>query len=132
MSERDREREVARLEAEIRELQAKVRRLEREADERQVSLREELEPQMREVVGFARKRGHTWLDMEYFYGPPRATYDDEKLVELLVELFSVREVRRVADDHGGIEREIRTKRKELKKEKESLANLREMFGHPTD
>jgi phage gp29-like protein len=125
-----REREIARLEAEIRELKAKLRRMQRETDEREVSLREELEPQMREVVAFARQRGHTWLDRSLIVGPPAE--DDDELAERLAQAFFASEVPRLQVDVESLVREVRAKGKELKKEKESLASLREMFGHPTD
>jgi len=53
------ERQVAETEATLTELEAAIASKQSNHDEQERRLRRELEPQMREVLAFAREQGHT-------------------------------------------------------------------------
>ena len=123
------ERTVSELKGEIKALEAKREEYYRERDELEEGLKEALEPEMRKLVAFSRKQGHTWVDMQPLFSGPPENYNDEQLVEWLVDAFSAKELDGFYTDAKSIEGKIRAKRKELRREKESLANFREMLGY---
>jgi chromosome segregation ATPase len=123
------ERAVSDLKGEIKALEAKREEFYSERDELEEGLKEALETEMREVVAFARKQGHTWVDMQPFFSGPPENYNDEQLVEWLVDALSAKELARFSRDAESIEGKIRAKRKELRLEKKSLANFREMLSY---
>jgi hypothetical protein len=97
---------VARLEAEITGNQAELRALE-------PRLTDGLRSEMREIVGFARERGHAWIDRRAPGLPPN--HDDEQLIRNLVEVFSAMALGRAEVDIDRRRRELKQAKKELKR-----------------
>jgi hypothetical protein len=107
---------VATLEAEVKVLEERLRAKHAEAEDLEASLKEELKPQMEEVVRFATEQGHTWPHYRMAFGPNDR--DEERLIADLAEMFASGETRRHRREAEDIERELRRKKKELKKDRE--------------
>jgi flagellar motor component MotA len=112
-------REAKELDREVKELDAaiKAKNVEMGAVER--SLRDELLPQMRELVAFARKRGHTWMDKPLLGLGGFPPYDDARLADYFVEFASVMTLGKIEHEIRKLDNELAAKRKDLRRKKET-------------
>ena len=105
----------------MREVEREIRAKKKDLEALEARLREEYEPQFKELVRYARRRKHTWLETKLLWMGDRSS--DAERVDWLVELTTATQLLQF-EMHMLGSLEIRKELREAKKRREAWDALK--------